>query len=141
AVFRAVEVETGREVALKLLHERPDPTRLARFEREGQVTAALDHPGVVRVHAAGVIGGRPYLAYELVPGGETFGDALPRLDRGARLRLLRDAADAVAHAHTRGVVHRDLKPANLLVDRSSGDLPRVRVADFGMARLTGDSHE
>ncbi len=140
-VYRAVEVATGREVALKVLLERPDPTRLARFEREGQVTAALDHPGVVRVHAAGALGGQPFLAYELVPGGETFADARGQLDRSTRLRLLRDAAAAVGHAHARGVVHRDLKPANVLVDRSSGGVPRVRVADFGMARLTSDTHE
>ncbi|MCO5165635.1 MAG: bifunctional serine/threonine-protein kinase/formylglycine-generating enzyme family protein [Planctomycetes bacterium] len=141
AVYRAVEEESGREVALKVLLERPDPTRLARFAREGEVTAALDHPGIVRVHASGVLGGRPFLAYELVPGGETLAEGLPKLDRSLRLRLLRDAAAAVGHAHARGVVHRDLKPANVLVDRSSGDVPRARVADFGMARLTGDSQD
>ncbi|MBX3470040.1 MAG: serine/threonine protein kinase, partial [Planctomycetes bacterium] len=141
AVYRAVEAESGREVALKVLLERPDPTRLARFAREGEVTAALDHPGIVRVHASGVLGGRPFLAYELVPGGETLADALATLDRSTRLRLLRDAAAAVGHAHARGVVHRDLKPSNVLIDRASGDVPRARVADFGMARLTGDSQD
>ena len=105
-----------------------EPQRL-RFLREGQLTAALNHPNLVRVHASGEVAGMPYLVYELVPGGRTLKDCLFTGDREERLRLLRDTARGLGHAHAHGVIHRDVKPANVLVDPSG----HVRVADFGLA--------
>ncbi|MCO5171355.1 MAG: SUMF1/EgtB/PvdO family nonheme iron enzyme [Planctomycetes bacterium] len=128
-VYRARDVVSGREVALKLLLEPEQGPRTERFLREGQLTAALRHPGIVRIHSTGVVDGLPYLAYELVEGARTLDAVLPGLDRRRRVELLRDVARALGHAHAQGIVHRDVKPANVLV----GPDGRPRVADFGLA--------
>jgi serine/threonine-protein kinase len=128
-VFRALERATGREVALKVAEGALDAKRQARFEREGELTARLEHPGIVTVHAAGQVGGRPWIAYEMVTGAGTLGAAMLGADLRRRVELLRDVARALGHAHALGVVHRDVKPDNVLVDEAG----RVRVADFGLA--------
>ncbi len=128
-VYRARDRESGREVALKLALGRLDDTRLARFRREGEVTAALHHVGIVRVYGAGEHEGRPWLAYELLEGCRALDEAFTGLGRDARVALVRDAARALGHAHAAGVVHRDVKAENVLVDAGG----RVRVADFGLA--------
>ncbi|MDC3379155.1 bifunctional serine/threonine-protein kinase/formylglycine-generating enzyme family protein [Planctomycetota bacterium] len=134
AVYLARDVEVGREVALKVAFEHTlDTSGLARFRREGELTARLDHPGIVRIHSAGDVKGMPYLAYELVEGGQTLDQAWAGEPRGRRVEWVRDVARAVGHAHTQGVVHRDLKPENVLVDPSG----HVRVADFGLATAAG----
>ena len=128
-VYKVREVASGREVALKLLHRRArDPRSLARFLREGQVAAALDHPGIVKVHSCGQVPSGPYLTYELVPGCKTLDLALAELSLWDGVALLRDIARALGYAHEQGVVHRDVKPDNVLVD----DDGRARVADFGL---------
>ena len=133
AVYRAREVTTGREVALKLLlGERLDERRRTRFQREAELTAALDHPGIVKVHAAGEAGGQPWIAYELLPG-RTLREVLPAAPRAERVALVRDVARALGHAHARGVIHRDVKPENVLVGQDG----RARVADFGLAAARG----
>jgi len=129
AVYQGRDLASGREVAVKLFAGRPDPRRLERFRREGEATAALSHPGIVRIHASGETDGRPYLVYELVESARTLDEAFVALDLRGRVELVRDAARALGYAHARGVVHRDVKPANLLVDRDG----RLRVADFGLA--------
>ncbi len=133
-VYRALDRTTAREVALKLVSQPfLDAESRARFQREGQLTAALRHPGIVGVHSAGEVEGRPFLAYELVASARTLDRAFEGLALAARVRLVRDAARALGHAHGRGVVHRDVKPANVLVDAAG----QVRVADFGLATATG----
>jgi hypothetical protein len=132
AVHRAQDVAAGREVAIKLLDLERTEVAVTRFLREANVVAALDHPGVIKVHAAGRHGGRPAIVYELVEGS-TFSTASRTLAPRARAELVRDAARAVGYAHARGVVHRDLKPDNLLVGHDG----RVHVADFGLARFQG----
>jgi serine/threonine protein kinase len=130
AVYEALDPEAGRRVALKVVLESgADASRLERLRREGQITAELRHPGIVGIHAAGEVDGRPYLAYELVEGARPLDEAWGDSDLEGRLLLVRDAARAVGAAHARGVVHRDLKPENILVDGAG----RVRVADFGLA--------
>jgi formylglycine-generating enzyme required for sulfatase activity len=129
AVWRARERGSGRELALKTVSGELSPALRARFEREGELTARLRHPGIVRIHSAGELGGMPFLAYELIEGCRTYRELLEGGEQRRLLELLRDAARAVGHAHRQGVVHRDLKADNLLVDGEG----RLRVADFGLA--------
>jgi serine/threonine protein kinase len=130
AVYRARHLASGVEVALKLIpDELSSAEARARFLREGAVAASLAHPGIVRVHEAGELDGRPFVAYELIEGCRTLDQVLPGLSRAQRVACVRDAARALGHAHARGVAHRDVKPQNLLVDAQG----RVKVADFGLA--------
>ncbi|MEZ6188274.1 MAG: serine/threonine-protein kinase [Planctomycetota bacterium] len=133
-VLRAFDRQLGRLVAVKLAHtgERAD-LLAARLAREGQALGRLDHPGIVRVHDAGEHAGRAFLVCELVEGARGLGELWPELERRERVRLIRDAAQALGAAHAQGVVHRDVKPDNLLLD----DRGRLRVADFGAAAIAG----
>ncbi|HTJ46317.1 MAG TPA: serine/threonine-protein kinase, partial [Kofleriaceae bacterium] len=131
-VYEAHDPELGRAVAIKLLRADSAPIRLWR---EAQALAQLQHPNVVAVYDVGVANGRMYLAMEYVEG--TTLDAAARARRGWRaiVALYAQAGEGLAAAHARSIVHRDFKPANVLVDRAG----RVRVTDFGLARL--DSSE
>jgi eukaryotic-like serine/threonine-protein kinase len=127
-VWRARQLSTGRDVALKLLrHEVLD----TRFQLEVSALGRLEHPGIVRLLQAGQHDGQPFLAMELVPGS-TLAEQMRRGPLAYRqaARWVEEAALAVAHAHERGLVHRDLKPSNLLVDTQG----RVRVTDFGVVK-------
>lgn len=125
-VFLAWDPGAQREVALKTRRGGS----AERFVREAELTAGLDHPGIVRVFDAGVDpSGLAYYACERVVGVQDLRDVFRTLPLAERVGLVRDAAAAVGHAHSRGVVHRDLKPDNLLVDEEGV----IRVADFGLA--------
>lgn len=128
-VYRARDLRMDRLVALKVLHERASPERLARLRREGQLTANLQHPGIVRIHSAGDLDGQPWLAYEVVEGARTLDQAVEGLGLRERVCLVREVAAAIGHAHEHGVIHRDIKAENVLVDVSG----RARVIDFGIA--------
>ncbi|MCW8142143.1 MAG: serine/threonine protein kinase [Planctomycetota bacterium] len=132
-VFAARDPALGREVAIKVvLAPAPPADLLERFRLEAATAARLSHPGVVKVHEAGVERGRPYFVQELVEGESLQA----RLDRAGPLppveaaRLVRELALAVEHAHAQGVLHRDLKPANALVTPAG----RVCLVDFGLAK-------
>jgi formylglycine-generating enzyme required for sulfatase activity/predicted Ser/Thr protein kinase len=129
AVYRARDVVTGRPIALKVIKNvQFSGEQRERFLREGQLTAALTHPNVVRVHGAGEVGGVPYLAYELIEG-VGLKEAMKGISREGQLDLIAQVADGLGFAHARGITHRDVKPDNALVDREG----RVHVADFGLA--------
>ncbi len=133
-VYRAHDPGLRRDVALKLLGaaDRADHERIERFFREARTAGCLQHPGIVSVHEMGTVDGTPFAVMELVEG-ETLEAAMGRggLDSlEERIRILREIARAVEHAHRHGVVHRDLKPANVMLDPSG----RPRVLDFGLAR-------
>jgi serine/threonine-protein kinase len=106
-----------------------------RFLRERQILARLEHPGIARLLDGGVVEatGLPYFAMEYVDG-EPITDYCRRLPLDARLQIFLQVCDAVAYAHRNLVVHRDLKPSNVFVDRAG----RVRLLDFGIAKLIGD---
>ncbi len=135
--WRARRVSDDREVALKIPHEHciQDERSRARFLREGKLGEQLHHPNIVRVLEAGEEDGWPFLAMELVRGRtlrellRTTGE-LP-LERA--LEITRQVAEALDYAHAKGVIHRDLKPENLMIEAGG----RVRVMDFGIARLEG----
>jgi tetratricopeptide (TPR) repeat protein len=136
-VYRALERTPPREVALKVAGL---PTRgaLERFQREIELLAQLEHPGIARLYATGVDerSGLPWLSMELVHG-EDLGHWAARVQPGreSSISVLLSICSAVQYAHGRGVLHRDLKPSNVFVT-PEGD---ARVLDFGIARLLGPS--
>jgi serine/threonine protein kinase len=132
-VYRARDSKLGREVALKVL---PDPfvsdaDRLARFVREAQLLASLNHPNIAQIHGLEESGDSRALVMELVEG-VTLADRIRSgpLPLDEAVLLARQIADALEAAHERGIVHRDLKPANIKV-REDGS---VKVLDFGLAK-------
>ena len=136
AVYRAKQKRLGRAVALKVLHGElsGDPVFVERFLREAQAMAKLTHPGIVSVHDYGERAGRCFLVMEYVDGVNLR--ALLKAGRLAprqALDVVRQLCDALQFAHDEGVVHRDIKPENVLVDAKG----RVKVADFGLAKLVG----
>ncbi|MCC6741868.1 MAG: tetratricopeptide repeat protein [Planctomycetia bacterium] len=135
-VWQAWDVPLGRWVALKFL-SGGDETEIARFTQEAHVAGKLSHPHITAVYEVGEAHGRHYIAMQYIEG--TTAAKLPRGDRRALARVIRDAARAVAEAHRAGVVHRDLKPDNLLVRAGKASASAVGehhvfVTDFGLAR-------
>jgi eukaryotic-like serine/threonine-protein kinase len=134
-VYRAIDLTTREPVALKVL--RPGTSDGAeRFAREVRVLASLRHPGIVRYVADGATpGGEMCLAMEWLEG-ESLSQRLQRaaLTTAQSIGLARRIAEALGVAHERGIVHRDVKPSNLFLP--DGDLDRVKVLDFGVARIT-----
>jgi serine/threonine protein kinase len=133
-VWRARDRRSGALTAVKFLRDRMGDSELDRLAREAQVLAGIDHPGVVRYVAHGATpAGTAFLAMEWLEG-ETLARRLARgpIGVGETLRVLRAAGDALASVHRRGIVHRDLAPQNLLA--VGGDLARLKLIDFGIAR-------
>lgn len=128
-VYRAFDRRLGRPVALKLVKASTEERAKFRLQAEGRATARLDHPGVVRVHGAGVASGRAFLVYELIEGGRSLEEACAEASLEERLRWITEVAEALGAAHALGIVHRDVKGENVLVDREG----RARVLDFGIA--------
>jgi serine/threonine protein kinase len=108
-----------------------------RFEREQEVLRRLDHPGIAKLRATGVLGGgTPYLIMDYIRGTPiTEFASREQLSQVERVALVASVLDAIAYAHSIGVVHRDLKPTNLLAFRDSDGKPRAVVIDFGIAKL------
>ena len=133
-VYRAVDERLMREVAIKLLPlaDASVAERQARFLREAKAAGNLNHPGIVTVHDIGRWKERTYMVMELVEGWRLTDVAAARpLSIAAALSLCRQAAEALAAAHERGILHRDIKPDNLMVTADG----RVKILDFGVAKL------
>ena len=133
-VYRARDTKLGRDVAIKVLPRAftNDPERLARFEREARLLAALNHPHIGAIYGLEEADGVRGLVLELVPG-ETLA---ARLHRGPiplteALTIARQITDALDAAHEKGIVHRDLKPANIKITPDG----TVKVLDFGLAKF------
>src|SRR5262245_6811167 len=132
-VYRARDTKLNRDVAIKVLAELAgDPDRLARFHREAQVLASLNHPNIAHVYGVEDESATFALVMELVEG-PTLADRIEQgpLPLDEALAIARQIADALEAAHDQGIVHRDLKPANIKV-RDDG---AVKVLDFGLAKL------
>src|SRR5476649_1258864 len=132
-VFRARDTKLERDVAIKVLPEAfaHDQDRLARFQREAEVLASLNHPNIAAIYGFEKSSGIHALVMELVEGE----DLSQRIARGAipldeALPIAKQIADALEAAHEQGIIHRDLKPANIKV-RADGT---VKVLDFGLAK-------
>lgn len=132
-VYQATDTKLEREVAIKVLPESfaEDQNRLARFEREAKVLAALNHPNIAVIYGIEQSGHAHALVMELVEG-ETLGQRLKResMTVPEALECCRQIAEALEAAHEKGIVHRDLKPENVKID-SEG---KVKVLDFGLAK-------
>lgn len=143
SVFRAVDQEVARNVALKELQESyaNDPASRARFKREAEITGALEHPGVVPIYGMGAYAdGRPYYAMRFIDG-RTLHDEIREFHRSAErsrrptrfrqlIRRVIDVCQVVEYAHSVGIVHRDLKPRNIMLGRYGETI----VVDWGLAK-------
>ena len=135
-VYRATDTKLGRQVAIKVLPEAfaGDPERLARFQREARMLAALNHPNIAAIHGLEESGATHYLVLELVPG-ETLRGPMPV---GEAVRVCAQIAEALEAAHEKGIIHRDLKPANVKITPEG----KVKVLDFGLAKAySGEAGE
>jgi Tol biopolymer transport system component len=140
-VYRAHDAKLGRDVAIKILPRAmtSDPDRLARFEREARMLAALNHPNICAIYGLEETDGLRFLILELVDG-ETLGQKLatlralnpqaPGLPISEALTLARQITEALEVAHEKGIIHRDLKPANITITRDGV----LKVLDFGLAK-------
>jgi Tol biopolymer transport system component len=135
-VYRARDPRLNRDVALKILPESfaHDAERVARFTREAQVLAALNHPHIAAIYGLEQAGGAQCIVLELVDGG-TLSDRIARgpLPLDESLTIARQIADALEAAHEKAIVHRDLKPANVALSADGA----VKVLDFGLAKDLG----
>jgi serine/threonine protein kinase len=132
-VWQATDTKLNRQVALKIFPDAfaADPERLARFTREAQILASLNHPKIAAIHGIEEAEGTRALVLELVEGA-TLADRIKQgpIPIDEALPIARQIAAALEAAHEQGVIHRDLKPANIKV-KADGT---VKVLDFGLAR-------
>ena len=135
-VYRATDTKLGRDVAIKVIPDAfaSDANRMARFAREAQVLASLNHPNIAAIYG---VEDRA-LVLELVEG-PTLAERIAKEPMPAEeaLAIAKLIAEAVEYAHERGVIHRDLKPANIKLTPEG----RVKVLDFGLAKLTEKGEE
>ena len=134
-VYRATDTTLKRDVALKVLPAdfSNNPERMARFQREAEVLASLDHPNIGQIHGIVESAGTRALALALIEG-PTLAD---QIAAGSSLQedvlaIAKQIIEALEYAHERGVVHRDLKPANIKINPEGV----VKVLDFGLAKLS-----
>ncbi len=132
-VYKARQISLNRLVALKMIRnaEFANEDQVRRFQNEAEAVATLDHPGIVPIYEVGTHEDMRYFSMKLVEG-QGLDKALEDLakDPRAAARVVSEVADAVNHAHRRGILHRDLKPANILLDGEG----RAHVTDFGLAK-------
>ncbi|MFO1094170.1 MAG: serine/threonine-protein kinase [Planctomycetaceae bacterium] len=144
-VFEAEDLRLGRRVAVKAMQ----PSLLGRAEhklrflREARAAASIDHDNIVPIHHVGEDCGVPFFVMPLLKGEslETRLRRAGRLSIAGTVSIGRQIASGIAAAHERGLVHRDIKPANIWLERREQQLPRVRILDFGLARIEDDDSQ
>src|SRR6266487_1487610 len=131
AVYRATDTKLNRDVAIKVIPDSfaQDPDRMARFAREAQVLASLNHPNIAAIHGVE----ERAIVMELVEGETLHGP----LTLEQALPIIQQLIDALEYAHEKGVVHRDLKPANIKVTHQGV----VKLLDFGLAKAFNEPAE
>ncbi len=132
-VYLAYDEVLGREVAIKVLHQKlaEDPATLVRFIREASAARRLDHPNVVEIYDVGESSSLHYIVMEYVPG-QTLKKVIAAngpMDADVAIAIMKKLTSAIAQAHERKIIHRDIKPQNILV-RNDGEL---KISDFGIA--------
>ncbi len=138
-VYRGHDVRLKRDVAIKVIDAvyRADDAYRARFEREAQAIAQLEHPHIVRLYRYGEVSGLFYMAMQYIPGRDLYGylaelkaqkEWIPALEAA---RLVRELCGALDYAHSKGIIHRDVKPSNILLGKDG----RSYLTDFGLALL------
>ena len=137
AVLKARDENLGRDLVVKVLLEKHQNSADARrrFVNEGRICSQLQHPNIVPVYEIGQLGDRPFFSMKLI-NGETLAQLLqsrktPNADRQKLLDVFEKVCEAMAYAHSRGVIHRDLKPSNIMV----GSFGEVQVMDWGLAKI------
>jgi serine/threonine protein kinase len=139
AVYKARVEETGETVALKVLPPKAarDTVFLKRFEREAKVGLGLRHSNILRTHDVGLERGLNYIAIEYAEGGSARAllDKSGALGEMICLRIIRQIAQGLQHAHDQGVVHRDLKPENILFNAKG----KAKICDFGLVHVDKDT--
>lgn len=143
-VYRAIDVQLGRPVALKLLAPELSAHQKfrQRFVRESRLAASVDHPNILPVYAAGESAGLLYIAMRFVHGTDLKAELEQRgsLPLPETLRILSDTAAALDAAHKAGLVHRDVKPGNILLSNGNSDSRRhVYLTDFGLTKRTASA--
>ena len=133
-VYRGFDRELKREVAIKIAQRTDNDSAAIRFYREAQLSAQLEHPGIVPVHQTGWLSdGRQYIAMRLVHGRDFLSLIQESSGKGSSFQLLKifgDVCDTMAYAHAKGIVHRDLKPGNIMI----GEFGEVQIMDWGLAK-------
>ena len=132
AVYHARQPDLDRNIAIKLLpiETSADEAFVQRFQREARTLAKLRHPNIVALHEFGTTpAGHPFFAMEYVDG-TTLAEKIGTLTVPEALEIIRQACDALTHAHSLGIVHRDIKPSNILIDTTG----HIKIADFGLAK-------
>jgi serine/threonine-protein kinase len=144
-VYLAQHPRLPRRDALKVLAATvcADSEYRQRFEREADIAATLWHPHIVEVHDRGDVDGRLWISMDYVEGTDAGELLTERYPNGMRsndvVRIVTAIGDALDYAHQRGLLHRDVKPANILIANPGADDERIMLADFGIARRTGET--
>lgn len=138
-VYKAVDPQIGRNVAIKMITSGGDPSLLERFKSEARSTGSLQCPNIVTVYDFGEQDGNPYLVMQFLEGSslESLIQKGVSLSLSERLRIIIDVCNGLAYAHQRGVIHRDIKPGNIMVLQDGANDGMAVIVDFGIARIVG----